>query len=146
MGDGARPVYETAYNRERQFEIAAEIGARWKCAMFELPRRYEIDFAAVREERLVAAVEVKERTHLFAEYPDVILSLGKWLALRRYEEMGVPGILAFRFRDGIYHMRVKDFQGPVLWGGRTSDTRDKEDIEPIIKIPAHCWKKLEGKP
>lgn len=139
-----RERYESPADRDNQFEIATVLGARWDAVMHELPHSYEIDFVATRDNIIVAVVETKQRSHGFEMYPDVMVSLRKWKALKEYEAIGIRAILAFRFQQTIYWHRVADWSGPIAFriGGRTVQTRDTADIEPVIHIPADQWKKL----
>lgn len=142
MSDDVRPTYETKTDREKQYEVASELGARWNAEFQDLPHSYRIDYCAVRNEKIVAMVEVKIRSHFIQKYDTVMVSMSKWKELKQYEALGIPGIFAFRFADGIYHHRVKDYDAVPQWGGRTNMTRDSADVEPVVHIPITAWKKL----
>ena len=103
----------------------------------KLPISYGVDFFAMVNNRPVW-IEFKRRSHSYGKYPDVILSALKWwkatsLAAR------TGGIFSFAvaFDDEtrVAHWNPENPWTPRLsYGGRTRNTRDNADIEPVAHI------------
>jgi hypothetical protein len=127
----------------------------------KLPMSYRLDYALVantqqvaQNHRIVSWAEVKRRKCNHNSFATLILSWGKWLAACEAVTMSaLPFHLVVQWEDrwgylGIFpdagndtimpvglHIPFPDVASRVYWGGRTSQTRDAGDIEPVIHIP-----------
>lgn len=103
----------------------------------KLPISYGVDFFCMHNDCPVW-IEFKRRSHPFGRYPDVMLSALKWwkaVSLAR-ETMGTF-IFAVGFDDlvGITSWNSDNQWVPeIRYGGRTKNTRDQADVEPVVHI------------
>ena len=136
----SRPIYENAETLANEVEAAKRIEQRWNCTLDKLPRSYEIDFAASRPGfGIVAWIEYKRREMQWGQYPTIMLSVRKVARLAGSSFFVVEdrtGEIRFARIDGQYWDNFVEF------GGRTRQTRDTADIEPIVKIQLERFKPL----
>ena len=142
----SRPIYENAETLANEVEAAKRIEQRWKCTLDKLPRSYEIDFAASRPGfGIVAWIEYKRRDMAWGQYPTIMLSVRKVDALRRFARLAGSSFFVVEDRTGeIRFARIdgQHWDSFVEFGGRTRQTRDTADIEPIVKIQLERFKPL----
>ena len=142
----ARPIYENAETLANEVEAAKRIEQRWNCTLDKLPRSYEIDFAASRPGfGIVAWIEYKRREMQWGQYPTIMLSVRKVDALHRFARLAGSSFFVVEDRTG--EIRFSRIDGQywdnfVEFGGRTRQTRDTADIEPIVKIQLERFKPL----
>ena len=134
-------MYENSDDLTNESTAKKVIEDRWRCRLVKLPRSYRVDFAAVRDgsERVVSWVEYKRRRMQWGQYPTIVLSLSKLMAMQEYESLGTPALFVVEDNDGdIRYYRVGvsgDYKGMLEIGGRTVQTRDPADVEPVVMIP-----------
>jgi len=139
-----RPMYETADHRLAEDAVRDLIAVNWRCKVEKMPISYKLDFAAVRERIVVAFLEVKCRQHRFGQYPTLMLSAAKWQAgCALAETYHIPFGLVIGWQDGVYWCRAQNDPSIRLeWGGRSTQTRDSADIEPVVHVPVGQFKPL----
>ena len=101
------------------------------------------DFALTRGgQTVVAFAEAKRRHCSIGKYDTIMLSLGKWSELVKLNESTRrPVVFVVRFDDALGSVLIRPSQHEDLrWGGRTRNTRDAADIEPVIHIPTDSFK------
>jgi hypothetical protein len=133
-----RPLYENEQTQSAEAELKRYIEARWSCQLKKMPIFYQVDFAAVRGDRIFAWAEVKCRSHSIERFPTIILSASKWLKLIEfYRSTPHQSFFIVGFTDTVRYVKVSDVLLDVeyKWGGRTVQKRDKDDEEPIIHLP-----------
>lgn len=143
-----RPIYETTEDRAHESRGAQRLGIYWGAVPKQLPPLYPCDIAMVDptdDVTIVGWVEYKQRNCMPDTYPDIMLSLHKVLKLRELgQQTAKPIYFSVGFNDGsVYYVNVKyiPVTNPRL-GGRTQNTRDHGDIEPVIHIPMNLFKKV----
>lgn len=116
---------------------------------YKMPDSYILDFLHViqgKKSQHMTTLEVKCRDIRFGQYPDLILSLSKWMAIARYHTFGFNSLLVAGMLNGIYLFsydreytldRLK-----VEFKGRTIQQRDKQDLEPIVHVDNKWFKKI----
>ena len=135
-----RPLYETDKDFDNEKRIKRQIEQKKEWKLTKLPKRYYLDFFAFTPQfgQLTAVLEVKRRHNTHDKYPDVILSLAKYIKGIEYgDALSVDFLFAVQFNDGLYihngtHATLRHLQ--ITFGGRT-DRNDPEDIEPVVHIP-----------
>ena len=141
------PINETPKDKERERKFGAYLATLWRCAMAELPQFYEIDFAAVRDRKVLSMVEVKCRKYEMHHFKTCILSMHKYAALRRVIRIhpDITAIFAVRWLDGDgYFVVGEEDELDLEWEGRT-DRGSQSDLEPCVKIPIDLFQKLGAK-
>lgn len=145
-----RPIYENATDRANEAEVAALLGARFRCEARKQPKAYHLDYALVRGATVVAFAEVKDRPRYswgyFARFGGYRLSLNKWMAARRYcLGMGLPFVLAVRAGGDARRMVCMAPESwrvdSVMWAGR-KDRGDWQDEEPHVVFLADRFSPL----
>ena len=141
-----RPLYESEADLSREAKVMERLSKLWRCSFHKLPIRYHLDYAAVRNKRVVGYVEVKVRNYSMEQIDRMggyMLSLGKMQAGQSLSSLSkVPICLVVQCTDATYWLAVKDFsEFPVTITGRT-DRGDAQDVEPCVLIPKARFKIL----
>jgi hypothetical protein len=126
-----RPGYETVEHLadEAAFIVVAE--PLWRCELRKNPKRYGIDFSAVREGRVGQFVEFKRRHHVFGTYTEIYLSLLKVQAARSlFDVTRLGSLFVVQFDDLLAYADILAHVRPVIFAGR-QDRRDWQDEEPV---------------
>lgn len=140
----SRPAYETDAHRAAEGAFAREIE---KVGRVRLDRRSAMnhqDYTVVRGGRVTAVVELKCRSHAFGQFQTLDISVRKVVALHNEaRDAGLSGLLFIRWSCGTAgfvtsleatRCRVK------ARGGRTTQTRDPWDVEPVYQIPIELFR------
>ena len=141
QGNG-RQQWESSADRRNESDVARILESKWSCRLHKLPKSYRMDYIATRQGKPVAFVEVKCRTISSTQFSTVMLSLSKYMSGKTATETtGIPSFVVFRFTDCMqYASLLNDY--PIRIGGRTVQTRDGRDLEPVIEIPAERMETL----
>lgn len=138
--------HETELDRQKEAKVGEVIEAHFRCKLFPAPRNYKIDFLAVRNKRLVAFVEVKNRNYTMAEIERMggyLVALQKWTHAKAVHDVtGLKFVLAIGAQDGVWVAAISDFfVENLVYGGRT-DRGDWQDMEPCVLVPVSRFKKI----
>jgi hypothetical protein len=134
-----RPRYETEEDLQREMFVKAQLEGASGATLTKLPDSYGPDFFTPGR-----IIEVKCRKHEYVTYSTLILALRKWrdgllLALTS----GGKFVVAAGFLDGIWTLTIDPYELPdykVVIGGRTVQTRDDADIEPVVHLDLAAFK------
>ena len=132
-----RPMYETQEQITNEEKVRLFLEERMKGKLHKLPISYRLDWILFKDGKAKAVVEYKRRKCSMNQYPDIMLSLGKWNAGLDYKiKNGMKFVFVVQFTDG-FAMYIHDdkHEADIRWGGRTAQTRDSADIEPVVHIP-----------
>jgi hypothetical protein len=131
------PILETPEDRALQVDTADRLAMLWKCTVTAFPRFSPIDWYSHRGGQLAALLELKCRRHPSEKFSTVFFGVDKWLALQQASlGMGVPGLVVFRFTNGIYFMALRDIDA-----SKTALTSVAgEPLELVIEIPVGSLK------
>lgn len=140
-GGFMQKTYETEKNKNNEKEIAAAIEQYMGCEMISAPLKWEIDYIAKRDNKIVAWVEIKQRNYTMVEinlFGGYMLSLKKWMMAKSlFEVTGIKFALAISALDGVFIASFDCFYNrSIILGGRT-DRSDPEDVEPCVLIPTN---------
>ncbi len=145
-----RPRYENKKDRSNELEIISICAERWRCAFRKLKMSLEIDYALLREEKICAVVEIKDRSLNYSsqymrDNGGYLLSAQKYqTGMQWVERHGCPFILVVRLSDGIFWRKwdeVPTHTIPIKFKGRR-DRNDKDDEEPCIFISMSEFREL----
>lgn len=133
-----RLIYENSRTLADEAEIASHIATSFDCEMKKLPPLYCLDYLAVRRHVPMALIEIKKRNAASDTYPDIMMSMHKYIrGTELSRTLALPMIFVVGLDDGVFWVKMKpiiiDYE--LRWGGRTADTRDHGDIEPVVHIP-----------
>ena len=135
----SRPMYEQAMDLAREHEMMTHVSAKWGVQYYKLPISYRMDFILMSAEYPKAFAECKHRNFKWGQYPDVMISLSKVQAADSlHRATGLKTMLIVRAIDTIYHVCLNECMENHNWlrfGGRTVNTRDDGDVEPVYHIP-----------
>jgi hypothetical protein len=142
-----RPMYENDLTLKDEKRIQPLLEQKWNLSLHKMPVSYRIDWFATRNGEASAVIEYKRRFVESSQYETIFLSLGKWNAGMDFV---IKNNLAFVFvaewNDKIGYLAVTEppkesFQ--IGFGGRTVQTRDSGDIEPVIHLPISKFTMME---
>lgn len=134
-----RPVYESRGDLDNEQQFVEWMFTRHGAGAIKLPVSYGVDFLIQSTHDHDVWLEFKRRHHTRGTYPDVILSALKWekgTSLARATNMAF--VFAVQFDDVLaaaHFDPVSPWYPDVDYGGRTRNTRDSADIEPVVRIP-----------
>jgi hypothetical protein len=135
-----RPLYETEHSLAIERSMAAWLEPLWNCKLVKLPHAYRLDYAALRDQQLVAWLELKRRHCAFREFPTIFLSAHKVLAARALRDASrVPCFFVVQFNDCYAFADILARGHAFGFRGRT-DRGDWQDIEPVALIPVEQFK------
>lgn len=145
-----RPTYETEEDRKQERQIADLVSVYWRCQFVKLKYACNIDYAAMREDEIIALVEIKCRNYTLEQIDNMgglFISGVKYIAAKHWSETYDVGFaVVAKLKDGIYYWATeKNKPFPVLkiqMGGRL-DRNDWQDVEPCCLIPANQFRKFE---
>lgn len=144
----SRPLYETNADRGREDACAFRVSVALGCKMVKLTGQYS------RMDRLAtwpkgfhrhAFVEIKCRKAQYGQYPSLMLSAAKWRdGVDMAEATGGEFVIVASYLDGdwIYTYHPNHVAQQRVWlehGGRTRNTRDALDIEPVMHISSELF-------
>ena len=130
----SRTIYETQSDLNREENLKKELEKKWSCNLIKLPIRYCLDYAALRNKKIVAFIEIKHRTNKIHAYPTYMLSLAKVQAAKRLaEDVRVPPFLVVQWVDALGTTNLANCKFSLEMGGRT-DRKDSQDVEPVAHI------------
>jgi hypothetical protein len=140
-----REQYESKSDLRKEQLVAAEFEARRGVKLRKMPISYRTDFLVIKGGKAVGVLEVKARGIASTDYPTIIVSLGKMMNGIRFHQLGLPYVIAFAMHDGIYYYAYDEDHSlgmmNIEYGGRTLNTRDQDDIEPVCHIKVE-WLKM----
>ena len=146
-----RPMYETREQLQSEKAVCTAFCDEFGLTAHKLPISYGLDYLLTKTEgqtsgKPVGFLEYKRRSFTTDRWPTVMLSLKKLMAAEQLKQVtGLTSVFMVQFDDAIGTCDFAKFVGkPELleYGGRTTQTRDSGDIEPVVMIPVgdfHLW-------
>ena len=142
----ARPQYETQSDRDNELRAIPMIEASFHGVARKLPVNHFADFVVVdASSRVVAYVEFKCRSFRWGDYPTVMLSVSKFAKLVASRDVRIRSF--FVVQDSVGELKAIDLHRPDLdyrveYGGRTTNTRDRRDVEPVVHIQTNQFRTI----
>lgn len=137
-----RPMYETAQDRQNEQELAQLIEQSFRCTLTKLPLKYTLDFTAVRDGRVVAFLEMRQRKTRMRQYPTYMIALHKIMKAKELTQVtGMPCFLVVRWTDGVALVNLSECAYDLEVGGSTR-RNDWQDIEPVALIDMDQFKEI----
>ncbi len=139
------PIFATSVDRQSEKEVAAILEKQWRVSLHKYPEICQIDWYASRDERLVALLELKSRSHALRDFPTVFLNFRKWIALTMGTiGMGVPSFFVARFTDGIRWIDIANVDARKhRIGGCRTQVKSSTDREIVIEVPLTEMRELK---
>lgn len=145
-----RPLYETDTDIQNERSVVEAICGAWGLSARKMKIACMIDYALIRDEKVVAVMEIKCRKYAADEIDrmgGLIMSAMKMQAGRLWRDIhGVVFMLAIRLTDGLYIWISKPGdEWPVMelaYKGRT-DRGDWQDVEPCCMLPMDMFSRWE---
>lgn len=143
-----RTMYETTQDLSNEEAVRSYVAQTFSADVQKVPLSYGVDSMVTVDGRLVAWLEIKCRPGMvWGLYPDVMISVLKLRAAAGLK--AATGIdTYFVVSDVNHHIKsanlCKTSPDWIRYGGRTAQTRDPADIEPVCHIPLDQF--TEGTP
>jgi hypothetical protein len=113
--------------------VISALSKKFNCTFRKMPIKYGLDYAALRNGRVVAFIEIKCRTCRSDKYDEYMISLHKVMAAAKLSSTtNLPCFLVVAWTDAIGYTHIS--APSVEFGGR-QDRNDEDDIEPVALIP-----------
>ena len=133
-----RPLYEKQSDRDNEIRAIPVIENSLNGVARKLPDNHFADFVIIDGlSRVIAYVEYKNRNFVWGDYPTVMLSVTKFAKLVASKEIRVRSFFVVEDSSGevkALDIHRADLDYRVEYGGRTSNTRDSRDIEPVVHL------------
>ena len=140
-----RARYESQTDLANERKVEAFLSKQWGCCFHKLnPIKWKIDYLIQSGDRYSWA-ELKCLNIRYGQYPFMISYKKIEAAKLLHDTSRRKFNLIFRCSDELcYHTWdfSKDYK--FEWGGRTTATRDSQDIEPVFRVDPSDCKILEG--
>lgn len=134
--------------RVKEEGCVQRLNGAWRHELRKLPISYRVDRAVIHGDAILAWLEIKCRTHSFATYDTLLLSMLKWSAgIEWFRVTGLPFVVVASLEDGDFYYVFRDddeYTFVITFTGRTKNTRDDGDVEPVIHIPMGRFTRVEG--
>ena len=144
-----RQQYETEIDRKNEKTLALHfIKSKWPGLNLypkKLPISYIVDYAVVQAETLKIAsfFEAKTRTCGVNDFQTYMISLTKVLQFHKLQKAtGIPCCLVVGWSDDARFWKFIPGAYEIKYGGRTVQTRDSADIEPVAHIPIKDFSRI----
>lgn len=150
----ARPHYETEHDRRKEGIVKRLIEEYHDFTLQKATNAHydKIDYFGFNH-GIKAMFEIKCRRFRWGEEgrETIMFSAGKWAAGFTYSQsLCIPFYIVISARHGgtyQYEQNIADVKsGRILreWGGRTDQTRDSGDLEPVMMIPIDLFTKISN--
>ena len=128
----SRPIYETQADRDNEQGIARIVEQRFGCTLHKMPMKYTLDFAAVRNDSVVAFIEARQRKIPSTQYDEYMIALHKLADAHKLTQLtSLPCRLVVRWSDNVTKMiKLPPDDYEIRIGGSTR-RGDWQDIEPL---------------
>jgi hypothetical protein len=139
----SRPMYETQQDRDNEQALARLIAERFNCVMHKMPIKYTLDYAATRNNDVVAFVEMRRRKIPMERFDTYMIALHKVIKAQELNNVtGLPCFLVIQWTDAVGMCRLDTCDHSIEVGGSTR-RGDWQDIEPMAHIPIHQFMEIE---
>jgi hypothetical protein len=145
-----RKMYENDLSLKDEKRIQPILESKFNVTLHKMPISYRLDWIATRNGSATAIIEYKRRFVESQQYETIFLSLGKWNAgLDFVQKNKLTFVFVAEWNDNLGYLAISpdtDISGfQIGFGGRTAQTRDNGDIEPVIHLPINQFKMLGNK-
>ena len=134
-----RTMYESAQDLSNEAKVREYVAGSFNADVQKIPLSYGVDSMVTVDGRLVAWLEIKCRPGMvWGQYPDVMISVLKLRAAAGLKaSTGIDTYFVVCDANGDIKSAnlCKTSSEWIRYGGRTADTRDSADIEPVCHIP-----------
>ena len=143
-----RTTYETESDLASESSVASWIAVTLSAEVAKVPVSYGVDAMLSRDGQLIAWLEIKCRHGMrWGQYPDVMISVLKLRAAAGLKaSTGADTIFVVADETGEIRATnlCKTQTSWIRFGGRTAQTRDSADIEPVCHIPLARFHPVEN--
>ena len=127
-----RPMYEDESDLAKERAVVRTLSETLGCTFRKLPLSYGLDYALIKDDRIVTILEIKCRDNSSQMYDTIMVSLLKRMkALEIRKAANVTTQLVIGYTDGVYMIDFAEKPDLVSVGGR-KDRGDSADIEPVV--------------
>ena len=142
----SRPLYETKDHLSVEQAVIEFVSLCWSCEAHKMPISYKLDYMLTRGKESKSFVEIKSRNMKWGQFPTIFLSLSKVQAAQDLSSTsGLPCFFVVHADPDVYWIDFSDLIGRgdlITFGGRTRNTRDSADVEPVYNIPVTMFRRL----
>ena len=141
-----RPKYVTQSDRDNENRAVPLIEQSFHGTARKLPDNHFADFVVTdATSRVLAYVEFKCRSFQWGDYPTVMLSVSKFAKLMATQDIRIRSF--FVVQDSVGEVKAinlhrADIDYRVEYGGRTTKTRDRRDVEPVVHIKSEQFRTI----
>lgn len=137
-----RPVYERPLDRDNEGQLAQLVTQKWKCTMSKLRDKSAFDYAAIRNDDVMAFIEMKTRKNEMHKYPTYMISFTKVFKAKQLNQaLHLPVLLIVKWADAVGFTSLHNCKPSIKIGGR-KDRKDPADIEPVALIPIKDFQRI----
>ena len=140
----SRPFYEDSGDRANESAAMRQACSVWGLDFHKLPISYRLDYALTSNDVIKGFAEVKCRRFEWDTYPDVMVSVSKVQAAKSlYAATNQGSIFLVRANERLFWTSLHETgDSRIVFGGRTTQTRDSADVEPVVHIPCKNFREI----
>ena len=105
--------------------------------MSKLRDKSAFDYAAIRNDDVMAFIEMKTRKNEMNKYPTYMISFTKVFKAKQLNQV----LLIVKWADAVGFTSLHDCKPSIKIGGR-KDRKDPADIEPVALIPIKDFQRI----
>jgi len=144
-----RPIYESKEDLTNENKIKTVLEAKWSCELTKLPIKYHLDYAMLRDEKIVGFCEIKSPNYSLADFKrfgGFFISLDKFMSANKLNATTMlPCFIVLNALDGVWYASFHDAKLNAIKIKGRKDRNDWQDMEPCVVLDTDQFKLLKDK-
>lgn len=145
----SRPLYEKQADLDKERSLADKLSEKWNCQLVKMPIKYHLDYAMLRDEKIVGFCEMKSPNYSlsdFKRFGGFFISLDKFMSANKLNSSTMlPCFIVLNASDGIWYASFHDAKLTAIKMKGRKDRKDWQDMEPCVVLDTDQFKLLEEK-
>jgi len=145
----SRPQYETSKDLDCEKQLSTILSQAWSCSFVKMPIKYHLDYAMLRDEKIVGFCEMKSPNYSLADFKrfgGFFISLDKFMSANKLNETTkLPCMIVLNALDGVWYTTFHDARFHSFKIKGRKDRNDWQDMEPCVVLDTDQFKLLKDK-
>lgn len=131
----SRPRYESADSLEAEKRIKEHLEKAWGASLHAMPISYGMDYCVEVNGKVKGVCEIKRRRCNKADFQTLFIALQKVMKAHQFLQVNIHPVLVIGWNDAVGLQDLGKWPEYVDYSGRTVQTRDSADVEPMAHYP-----------
>jgi hypothetical protein len=145
----SRPIYESKQDLDREKQLSTILSEAWSCSFVKMPIKYHLDYAMLRDEKIVGFCEMKSPNYSLADFRrfgGFFISLDKFMSSNKLNGTTMlPCFIVLNALDGVWYASFHDAKLTAIKMKGRKDRNDWQDMEPCVVLDTDQFKLLGEK-